>query len=249
MPRILDKATGQIIELPYGTNTGSRGVGSARTAGPSARAYGTAYTQGSQQSPLDGYIGQGGIPDVSSLRNMLLMASLSDPKNASKYNTILNIAQPTSQEIKKENERAKKQRDISDIEKAIDYLEKGTVKTGPIAGRALKLRAQVLDTASPEEVEFYNIISRIGTERMFELGGKRLPAAELERLRPFIPEIQSPETTVLENLEKLKREYQTVSYFDEAGAGFNYPGTQNTQTNYRGSTEPSRKSLDEIFNY
>src|SRR3990167_5743230 len=72
------------------------------------------------------------------LQKLLLMAALSDPKNASKYATILQLSQPTAASLKQQESTKEASDFVTRIDEAIGLLEKGKVKTGPIAGQLLK---------------------------------------------------------------------------------------------------------------
>lgn len=100
---------------------------------------------------------------------------------------------------------------LNDIDRAIELLRSGKVRTGPVSGRALEFGAKSPWFGSPEQEEFYNIAGRIAAEEMFKLGGKVLPAQEIERLTPFIPaDLTQSSSKILTDLEKMRERLEPL---------------------------------------
>lgn len=99
MPRVYSQSQGKFVDLPYESGQGDM-----------------------SQTPQTGST-QGGSFDISqqfgNLRNLLFTQALSDPKNASKYSTILNIAKPTASETKQRVAQA----DVGNVVKGVSTLK------------------------------------------------------------------------------------------------------------------------------
>ena len=125
-------------------------------------------------------------------------------------------------EITKQKEQAKRdelQSDaeykISQIQKAIDYLESKQVDTGPMSGRWLE-QVATKTGLSPAATDFYTIVGRIAAEEMFSIGGKVLPAQEIRALRPFIPDTRVAAEKNVSSLKAMKERLQRI-YSTEIG--------------------------------
>jgi hypothetical protein len=73
---------------------------------------------------------------------------------------------------------------IGKLDEAIKLLEEDRVRVGPIVGKFLPLAARLGDKDS---ANFWRIVQEATTQEMFKIGGKVLPAQEIERLKPFLP--------------------------------------------------------------
>lgn len=145
------------------------------------------------------------------MKQILIRAAFQDPKNASKYATLLSMIAPSASEVaaqakKKEAEQVKDYM-LGNIDRAIELLEKDKIQTGPLAGRWLSFKVKSgWGNPSAKEREAYSLIGEIGAKKMFELGGKVLPAQEIARLQPFIPDVNVANNLNLTNLKRLRTE-------------------------------------------
>jgi hypothetical protein len=112
---------------------------------------------------------------------------------------------------------------LDQIQSAIDAL-KGGIKTGPVSGALLDLRIKA-GQATPAERQLRATLSEIGAKKLFELGGKVLPAQEMSRLQPFIPDLSSTTEYNIDLLENLKKNLNTSYTSAIQGIGLT-PGFQ-----------------------
>lgn len=205
MAQVKDKLTGQIINVPD-QDLGKYGLGSS--------------TGGTTDTAPAGMMGTGagtGKDQYGVLQQAMLMMALKDPKNASKYSTILGLVpkpkEPTTAELTRQSDIKKadteKQIKLKKIDRAIELLNKQNLKTGPIAGPLLALKSK-WGGASKEESELYSLIGELGAQKMFEIGGKVLPAKEMERLEPFVPLIGVDKQLNLQNLGSFREGLSSV---------------------------------------
>ena len=190
---------------------------------------------GAQQAPGGG-LGGG---DNSDLKKMLIMSALKDPKNASKYNTILNMIQPSASEMKAKDKMEALKKEENEklllIDESISLLKRG-IRTGPLPGRWLAMKSK-WGVASDDEQKLYSNISEIGAEKMFDIGGKVLPRHEKQLLEAFSPSANVANEMNITNLEKMRRElvgqYQTESTGQRREAQYTnkpyYPDSWQTQ--------------------
>lgn len=101
-----------------------------------------------------------------------------------------------------EQEKAEVDYKIESINRAITILKKKKISTGPLVGRAMGITARF----DPEIAELQNLMGRIAAEEMFRIGGKVLPAQEIARLRPFIPEVTKTKSQNILDLEEFKKQ-------------------------------------------
>lgn len=120
----------------------------------------------------------------------------------SQYANILQTSQQTTQEQKAKLGDA--QGFLNQIDQTIAALQ-GGVKTGPFSGRALAAQSK-LGGASDLERMVYRNIGQLGAEQLVELGGKVLPAQEIQRFLPFTPDITMATELNIDNLLRMRQE-------------------------------------------
>jgi hypothetical protein len=74
---------------------------------------------------------------------------------------------------------------LGKLDEAISLLESGDVKVGPVWGRFLPLAARL---GHEDSANFWRLAQEAVTQEMFNIGGKVLPAQEIERLQPYLPD-------------------------------------------------------------
>lgn len=127
---------------------------------------------------------------------------------------------------------------IRDIDRALELLRSG-IKTGQLSGRALKFKTQTSGNASEAERELYNIISDVGIERLVDLGGKVLPAKELELFTQSIPRYTKPTET---NISDLVRMRETLS----RGVNNAIGGLYNMPSNFQWDPEDLNRVMQQF---
>ena len=167
---------------------------------------------------LGGGTSLGGGFDPSSLKSILIFAALSDPKNVSKYATLLSMITPSAADVKageeEEQLETEKSNKIANIDRAMVLLKK--IKVGPAVGQWLTLKSR-WGLADKDETELYSLIGELGAKKMFEIGGKVLPAQEIQRLKPFVPDVTTANLLNEINLKRLRTE--TLGLYNKYGSG------------------------------
>lgn len=102
---------------------------------------------------------------------------------------------------------------LGKIDRAIELLEQGKVKTGGLAKQWYDIRKQWGGT-SPEEDEFNNFIGKIVAHELVDLGGKVLPPHELDIFTRWQPKWNLDEKPNISALKSMKvdlvSEYQAL---------------------------------------
>lgn len=179
--RVYSQSQGQVIDVPDG-----------------ATSFGEQQSMGNMGTPTSTQTGG----SMANLRQLLGMYALTKSKKISDMAAAFQLMQPTAQEDKATETRGEVNKTVDKIDRAIKLLESKKVKTGFVAGRVLKLKTQVLDNASPEEREAYRLLGEVEAQKMFEIGGKVLPAQEMERLQTFLPDFKKPNATNIGDLKE-----------------------------------------------
>jgi len=165
--------------------------------------------------------GSGG-QDYDQLVDAIRLKALTDPKNVSKYSALLKMFQPsaseTNRKLKQDQLDSEKQYKLEQINDAIDLLENKKLKTGKLSGRILSLKSNLLG-ASANENSLYSVLNELAAKEMFELGGKTLPAQEINRIKPFVPQMLSTTELNLTNLKKMKKNLEEVYGIYDRNAG------------------------------
>lgn len=146
------------------------------------------------------------------LQTLLLMQSLLDPKHASTYGSIATQVKGLKPEVDKERVEAQSdaKSKIQELDRAIESLEKKGLQTGPIQGRLIQAKVK-LGGASAEERQIVNLLGRIQAEELFNIGGKTLPAQEINRLLTYLPDPSLPTETNIDNLKEIRRTLEKQS--------------------------------------
>jgi hypothetical protein len=154
----------------------------------------------------------GGLSNLDALKQLFGMEMLSKAKKTSDIVSafqLLTPKEPTVAEYSRREKEKESTSKLNDIQYAINLLTQGN-KTGPISGNILRAKTQFLGGATPQERDLYNIVGEIAAKKMFELGGKVLPAQEMARLEPFIPTYTKPTETNINDLTRMMQELRVL---------------------------------------
>lgn len=182
-------------------------------------------------APQAGATGDGGTPDVAKMKQLYALQILKSAKKPADIVTAFGLLEPSASEVKLQEKKkelgTEKSNKLSDIDRALKLIEgTGTgkkVKTGPLAGIMLKLKAK-LGTGNQQERELYNLLSGLAGEKMFSVGGKALTAAERAILAPVIPSANYGAPTNITNLKELRNKV-TGLYDSYNPESYTPPGT------------------------
>jgi len=106
---------------------------------------------------------------------------------------------------------------LGQLDIAIDLLEGGYVDTGWDAQiNWTRYRyvpeevGELRGSLSNDQTNFNTILNKLSTNEMFTIGGKVLPAHEIERLKSFLPSLNQNKDTNLQALKTLKTELENL---------------------------------------
>jgi hypothetical protein len=143
--------------------------------------------------------------------DLLMAGVISGDISSTEANTLAKLSglATTSAEKNRQTMLDEKEYNINRIQKAIDLLSGGDVKTGPLSGNIISAKSKVMKL-EPSEQDIYNLINDIQMKKLFEIGGKVLPAQEMARIEPIVPSMTRPTEYNISKLEELKRELEAI---------------------------------------
>ena len=100
------------------------------------------------------------------------------------------------------------------ITRAIQLLggkggKEGTIKTGPLTGRILSLKAKY-GGGTKEERELVDLLGQLTAEKLVEMGGKTLPASERQVLEPLTANVHLSTEALEDRLTRLLAEVNGI---------------------------------------